>query len=253
MMMNVLIVDDEKLARERMRLLLEKHSDICIVGECKDGKEAFQKISSEKIDVVFLDIQMPEFDGIQLIEKLPIEKIPMIVFTTAYNEFAVKAFELNAVDYLLKPFTAKRFGQSLDRIREQISSEDKDLYLAQMVTIAKTIIEKKTFADHLALKTEGKIRLQTVTEIQWIESEGNYLNIHLANEKFIIRETMTNFSTKLDPAVFLRIHRTVLVNVNHIKELKLWFNDEYVVILKNGTQLPVGRTYKQSLHLFFHL
>lgn len=253
MKIKILIVDDEKLARERIRSLLEEHSDIEVSGECSDGKQALQIISTGSISVAFLDIQMPELDGIHLIEKLPEEKIPLIVFTTAYDEYAVKAFELNAIDYLLKPFTKKRFGQSLQRIREQLGSDDKDLYLSQMVTMARTLLDKKTYSDRIVIKSEGKIRFQPVAEIIWAESQGNYLTIHTKSESHVIRDTMTNFSTKLDPEKFLRTHRSVLVNADHIKELKPWYNDEYVLLLQNGTQLPVGRTYRKSIHSFFKL
>jgi len=253
MKINTLIVDDEKLARERIRSLLESHPDIAVIGECNNGKEAIQKISSTLVDLMFLDIQMPELDGIRLIEKLPNEKIPLVVFTTAYDEFAVKAFELNAIDYLLKPFTKKRFEQSVKKIRDEFNSEDKDLYVSQMAAMAKAILDKKIYTERIVVKSDGKIRFQPVAEIVWAESEGNYLTLHTNSESSVIRDTMANFSVKLDPTKFLRIHRSFLVNVEYIKELKPWFNDEYVIILKDRTQLPVGRTYRKSIHSFFKL
>jgi len=253
MKMRTLIVDDEPLARERISDLLQGEKDIHIVAECNNGKEALRIISGQEIDLVFLDIQMPELDGIRLLEKLPEGNVPLIVFTTAFDSFAVKAFELNAVDYLLKPFTKKRFQESLSRAQQKMGSDDKDLYLSQMLTTIRSVVDKQQYADKVVVKSEGKVRFIPTREIQWVESDANYLKIHTTNESPQIRDTMTNFSKKLDPAIFLRLHRTVIVNTEHIKELKPWFNDEYVAILRNGTQLPIGRTYRKTVNEFFHL
>ncbi len=252
-MIRTVIVDDEPLARERIRMLLQGEKELSIVSECGNGKEAFKVLSGQSIDLIFLDIQMPEMDGISLLEKLPQEKIPFVVFTTAYDSFAVKAFELNAVDYLLKPFTKKRFLDSLSRIRQRLSSDDKDLYLSQMLTTIRSVVEKQEFSDKIVVKAEGRVRFIPTSEILWIESDANYLKLHTQRDSAMIRETMANFSKKLDPSKFLRCHRTVIVNSEHIKELKPWFNDEYVAILHNGTQLPIGRTYRKSVNEFFRI
>ena len=252
-MIRTVIVDDEPLARERIRMLLQGEKELSIVSECGNGKEAFKVLSGQSIDLIFLDIQMPEMDGISLLEKLPQEKIPIVVFTTAYDSFAVKAFELNAVDYLLKPFTKKRFLDSLSRIRQRLSSDDKDLYLSQMLTTIRSVVEKQEFSDKIVVKAEGRVRFIPTSEILWIESDANYLKLHTQRDSAMIRETMANFSKKLDPSKFLRCHRTVIVNSEHIKELKPWFNDEYVAILHNGTQLPIGRTYRKSVNEFFRI
>ena len=253
MSIQTLIVDDEPLARERIRMLLRDEKEFIIVAECSNGKEAFRKIMGREIDLVFLDIQMPELDGIRMLEKLPIQNIPLIIFTTAYDSFAVKAFELNAIDYLLKPFTKKRFQEALSRAKQDLRSDDKDLYLTQMLNTIQSVIEKKQYIEKIVVKSEGKVRFVPTTEILWVESDANYLRIHTSNESPLVRDTMANISKKLDPERFLRLHRTVIVNTEHIKELKPWFNDEYVAILRNGTQLPIGRTYRKSVNVFFKL
>lgn len=253
MKIRTLIVDDEPLARERIHTLLNKEDEFIIIGECKNGKEALEIIVKESVDLLFLDIQMPELDGIHLIEKIPVEKMPMIVFTTAFDEFAIKAFEVNAVDYLLKPFTKNRFQETLARTKKNFISEDKDLYLSQMLNALQSVIEKKSYSDKIVIRSDGKIRFIPVVEVIWIESDANYLKIHTVKEVFTIRETMSNFSLKLDPGIFLRLHRSILANTKFILELKPWFNEEYIAILQNGTQLPIGRTYRKSVNDFFKL
>lgn len=245
MKIDTLIVDDEPLARERIRTLLKDETDFTIVGEASNGTEALKHLQEHTIDLLFLDIQMPELDGISLVEKLSTQNVPLIIFTTAYDTFAVKAFELNAMDYLLKPFTKKRFKQSLSRIKEQCSSDDKDLYSSTMLSTLQAIVQRKQYPERIVVKSEGKLQFVPLKDILWAESDANYINIHTVRETVVMRETMFNLSQRLDPSVFLRTHRSVLVNVEYIKELKPWFNDELVIILTNGAQLPVGRTYRK--------
>ncbi len=247
MKINTLIVDDEPLARERIRSLLKDESDFTVAGEASNGKEALKKMQEEKIDLLFLDIQMPELDGISLAEKFSLQHIPLIIFTTAYDSFAVKAFELNALDYLLKPFTKRRFKQSLSRVKEQFSSDDKDLYSSTMLSTLQALVQKKQYPERIVVKSEGKIHFIPLKDIVWAESDANYININTVRDKVVMRETMFNLSQRLDPAVFLRAHRSILVNVQFIKEMKPWFNDELVIMLTNGTQLPVGRTYRKTV------
>lgn len=247
MNIKTLIVDDEPLARERIRTLLKNESDVVVCGEAQNGKEAQKKLSDERCDLLFLDIQMPEMDGIRMVEKIPTNKLPLIVFTTAYDSYAVKAFELNAVDYLLKPFTKKRFQQSLDRVREHLRSENKELYSASVLNALQSIVNKKQFPERIVVKSEGRIVFVPLKEIMWVESDANYIDLHTVNSTVVIRETMSAFSQRLDPSMFLRTHRSVVVNTHFIKEMKPWFNNELVIVLNNGTQLPVGRTYRKHV------
>ncbi len=253
MTIKTMIVDDEPLARERIRSLLQGEKEVAVIAECANGKEALAVLKEHPVDLIFLDIQMPEMDGVRMLENIPPEQLPFVIFTTAFDSFAVKAFELNALDYLLKPFTKKRFLDSLSRVRQRLSSDDKDLYLSQMLDTIRSVAEKQEYSDKLIVKTDGRVRFIPASEILWIESDANYLKLHTQKEAIMIRETLTNLSKKIDPAKFLRLHRTVIVNTEHIKELKPWFNDEYVAILRNGTQLPIGRTYKKSVNEFFKL
>ena len=247
MNIQTIIVDDERLARERIRLLLKGFPELHLVGECANGAEALRKLVAERIDLMFLDIQMPELDGIALIEKVPAPRLPVVIFTTAYDSFAVKAFELNAVDYLLKPFSKERFRLALSRAKQQLESGDRDRYFAQVMTAVHSVFEKQQYLQRVVVKAGGRVWFLPVGEVQWVESEANYLKVHAGKDTPLIRETLTNFGEKLDPAIFLRIHRSVLVNITFIKEVKPWFNDEYTVVLKDGTQLPVGRTYRKSI------
>jgi two-component system LytT family response regulator len=253
MKISALIIDDEPLARERIRTLLTAETDIRIAAECSNGKEALRNILEGEIDLIFLDIQMPEMDGIRLLEQLPGGKYPVVIFTTAFDTFAVKAFELNAVDYLLKPFTKSRFRESLERARAKLGSGDQDLLLSQMLNTLRSVVDQQQYPDKVVVKADGKVRFIPSAEIQWIESEANYLRIHTPGGAPLIRETMTNFAKKLDPAVFLRLHRTVIVNTAFIKELQPWGSDELVALLHNGTKLPIGRTYRKAVNTFFGL
>lgn len=247
MAIRTLIVDDESLARERIRTLLRNESDFHIVGEAEHGLKALEKILTGDVDLVFLDIQMPELDGIRLLEKIPVNRLPLIVFTTAYDSFAVTAFDLNAIDYILKPFTKKRFQQTLSKVKDNFRSADKDLISATMMSTLQSIMEKKKYPDRVVVKSEGKIRFIPVAGIVWAESDANYVHLHTGAEKIAMRETMSHLTERLDPSVFIRTHRSILVQLSHIKELKPWFNDELVVILNDGTQLPVGRTFRKKL------
>ena len=247
MNIQAIIVDDEKLARERIRLLLKGFAEFHIAGECANGAEALKKLNADRIDLMFLDIQMPELDGIALLEKIPASRMPVVIFTTAYDSFAVKAFELNAVDYLLKPFSKERFRLSVSRAKQHLESGDRKRYLEQVLSAVHSVFEKQRYLERVVVKAEGRVWFLPVGEVQWVESEANYLKVHAGKESPLIRETLTHFGEKLDPALFLRIHRSVLVNIAFIKEVKPWFNDEYTVVLKDGTQLPVGRTYRKSI------
>ncbi len=247
MNISVLIVDDEPLARERIRTLLDGESDFTIAGEASNGKEALIKVTDSNVDLVFLDIQMPELDGLRLIEKIPADRLPLIVFTTAFDSFAVKAFEINAIDYLLKPFTKKRFHQALAKAKEQFRSDDKDLLSSGMLSTLQSILQKKQYPDRVVVKSDGKIQFVPVKDILWAESDANYIKMYTTNQTLVMRETMSNLSQRLDPSLFLRSHRSVIVNVNSIKEIKPWLNDELVIILTNGTQLPVGRSFRKSV------
>jgi two-component system LytT family response regulator len=246
MNLRTLIVDDEPLARERMRTLLEAEPDISIVGECGNGREAVEAITRESPDLVFLDVQIPELDGFQVLEALAPDKAPAIVFVTAYDQYALQAFEVHAVDYLLKPFDEDRFRRALERARQSISRDKGDLS-EQLMSLLQGLKSPPGFAERLVVKTAGRLFFLRTDEIEWVESAGNYVCLHVRGESHLLRETMTGLEARLDPARFVRIHRTAIVNIDQVKELQPLFHGEYQVRLRDGTELTLSRGYRERL------
>ena len=244
----VLIVDDEPLARRGIRQLLEPEKDFEIVGEAANGREAVSAIEKLAPDLVFLDIQMPLLDGFSFIEKVGAGLLPEIVFVTAYDEHAIRAFEINALDYLLKPIDEKRFQKTLERVRRRVlSGEDKTLEnkLADLLNNLKPAAEN--YLERVAVKENERIRFLNVEKIQWISSQGNYIEIHVEGETFLLRETMDGIERKLNPREFLRIRRSAIVRISQIKELHQLFGGEYSAILSDGTELAFSRRYRKNL------
>jgi two-component system LytT family response regulator len=248
-MIRTLIVDDESLARERIASLLKKENDIEIVGECSDGEEALKVIDTLKPDLVFLDIQMPMMTGVEVIKNLS-EHLPEVIFVTAYDEYAVEAFEMNALDYLLKPFDQERFSKTLARARQRIlvssTTEISEKLNSLILTFSKNKTEEK-YLTKFVIKSAGKISFINVDEINYIEADGNYLTLHTANSKSLYRDTITNIAEKLNPEIFIRIHRSYIVKIENIKEMQSHFNSEYIITLKDNTKLKSGRSYKAEV------
>jgi two-component system LytT family response regulator len=243
-----LIVDDEALARERIRQLLDKEADIEILGECADGRDAVTAIGQLKPDLVFLDVQMPELDGFGVLEQLDRRAMPAIVFVTAYDQFALRAFEVHALDYLLKPFDSGRFKKALERVRERIPSKP-DTDLSRRV--GELLAELKPGPrpqNHLAVKSGGKVLLVRIDEIDWVEAADNYVNLHVGADSHLHRETMTALEARLPADKFMRISRSTMVNIERIKELQPMFHGEYSVILRNGTRLTLSRRYRGKVN-----
>jgi two-component system LytT family response regulator len=246
MKVRTLIVDDEPLARERMRSLLEAEPDIAIVGECRDGREAVDLIRRESPDLVFLDVQIPELDGFQVLEAIAGEKAPAIVFVTAYDQYALQAFEVHAVDYLLKPFDEDRFKRALERARQALARDKGDLS-EKLLSLLQELKAPQGYIERLVVKSAGRLFFLRTDEIEWVESAGNYVCLHVRGESHLLRETMTGLEARLDPARFARIHRTAIVNIDQIKELQPLFHGEYQVVLRNGTELTLSRGYRDRL------
>lgn len=248
-MIRTLVADDETLARERIISLLKKENDIEVVGECSDGEEALQKINSLKPDLVFLDIQMPLMNGIEVINNLN-EYIPEVIFVTAYDEYAVEAFEMNALDYLLKPFDQERFSKTLARARQRIlanSTKDISEKLNNLILTFSQNKPREKYLTKFVIKSTGKISFINVDEINYIEAEGNYLTLHTTNSKNLYRDTITNISEMLNPEIFIRIHRSYIIKIENIKEMQSYFNSEYIITLKDNTKLKSGRSYKAEV------
>ena len=250
----VLIADDELLAREGLRADLLSDPDVEIVAECADGREAAASILEHSPDLVFLDVQMPVADGFGVVEAVGAERMPVVVFVTAYDEYALRAFEAHALDYLLKPVSAERLHSALGRAKEQISlKSDADFgrRLADLVEELKAgrahADRPAPYAERVAVKTGGRIILLDAGEIDWIESQDNYVRLHRGREAHLLRETLSSLESRLDPSRFLRIRRSALVNVGRVRELRPLFNGEYGLVLGDGTELRSSRRYRKNL------
>jgi len=256
----VLIVDDEMLARKRIRSLLGEHADIKIVGECVNGREAINAMHTLTPDLVFLDIQMPEMDGFQVIEEVGVERMAVTVFVTAYDKHALRAFEAHALDYLLKPFDHDRFDTALQRaktfVRQQKLGEINESLFAVLKNLKPKSNELPSVTDKAAneepidrvvIKSGGRIYFLKVEEIDWVEGTGDYLSLHAGSQTHLIRETMRKFHAKLDSKKFLRIHRSTIVNIERIKDIQSVFKGEYIVTLTSGTRLNSSRGYRHQL------
>lgn len=244
----VLIVDDEPLARVGIRQLLETELDFVIVGEASNGLEAIASLEKLSPDLVFLDIQMPRLDGFSFIEKINAKHLPEIVFVTAYDEHAIHAFEAGALDYVLKPVNEERFQKTLERIRHRVFSDENKFFenkISDLINKLKPAEEK--FLERIAIKKNERIRFLNVEKIDWIYSQGNYIEIHWAHEKFLLRETMDGIENKLNPKDFVRIRRSTIVRISQIKELQTLLNGEYSIVLKDGTEHNSSRYYRKNL------
>jgi two-component system LytT family response regulator len=247
MKIRTLIVDDMMLARRRVRRYLESDPDLDIVGECSDGREAVDSIRTLKPDLVFLDVQMPEFDGFQVLEQLGEAGLPMVIFLTAYDHFAIKAFEVHALDYLLKPFDTDRLEKAVCRAKQRLSEAVSRDFENRVHALLKDVAVTGKPVSRLTVKTDGRTIFLQTDEIDWIEAAGNYLRIQAGKESHMIRERISQMETRLDPSKFTRIHRSFIVNIDRIKEMQPLFNGDQVVTLRNGKQLPMSRTYRDRL------
>lgn len=244
--LRVMIVDDEAPARQRLRDLLHGLPDVRIVGEATDGPAAVSAIRAERPDVVFLDVQMPEVDGLEVVGRVGVEHMPLTVFVTAYDRHALRAFDANAVDYLLKPFGDERFEATMERVRERARSRDA---LAWSARLARALADRGDDAalDRLVIKSNGVTRLLPVAEIDWIESAGMYVNLHAGGREHLYRAPLSELVKRLGTVRFVRIHRGIVVNVDRIARLEPVSHGEFVVVLVCGTELKLSRSYRGEL------
>lgn len=234
----VLVIDDENLGREIVKKYLQAHPDLDLLAECSNGFEGIKKINELKPDLVFLDIQMPRLTGFEMLELL--EELPVIVFTTAYDQFALKAFEVNAADYLLKPFSAERFNEAVEKARVYLDKKDSQKKLIQ--GLIKLNDAKKEYLERIVIKDGPKISIVNVSALKFIEAQDDYVMIHSDEGKFLKQKTMKYFEDHLNPFEFVRIHRSYICAVTEIKKIELLEKESYQVRLKNGTALPVSKT-----------
>lgn len=253
-----LIVDDEPAARAGIRQLLSTDPEIVVAGEYADGVEAVAAIREAAPDLVFLDVQMPELDGFGVLREVGVESPPAFVFVTAYDQYALRAFEVHAIDYLLKPFTDERFRESLQRAKQQVRQGQLvglsrslaallDSYEAGGTAPRRAPGPDPGYLERLVVKSGGKVTLLRVADIEWIDAEGDYVRIHVGKAWHLLRETMKNLESQLDPERFVRIHRSTIVNLERIKELQPFFRGEYVVVLQSGITLKLSRGYRDHL------
>jgi two-component system LytT family response regulator len=245
MKIRALIVDDEPLARQRIRLLAQEEADLDFVGECSNGPDAIVTMGREPLDLVFLDVQMPEMDGFEVLEGIPRERLPAIVFTTAYDKHAVRAFEIHALDYLLKPIEPQRFKAAVARVREHLRTQHTSLaargLLELLASRKDSTVPPTQYLTRLPIKTDDKVAVVKTSDIDSIESAGNYVCVNVGKESHILRETLNALETQLDPENFLRVSRSAIVNLDQVKELQPMFKGEHIIVLQNGKRLAMTR------------
>lgn len=244
-----LIVDDEPLARERIRDLLERDPEVVVAAECRDGQEAIAAIREHSPDLVFLDVQMPEKSGFDVIAEVGVERLPVIVFVTAHDDYALRAFEVAALDYLLKPFDADRFAKTLDRAKAQIRSRQPDEFQERVLSLMEGLRAPRGL-ERLIVKTGGQLVFLKTEEVDWIQAEGNYVRLHVGAASHLVRETIQGLEASLDPARFMRIHRSTIVNLDRVREIQPLVHGEYRVVLTDGTKLTLSRGYRDRLARF---
>jgi two-component system, LytTR family, response regulator len=244
MSIRALVVDDEPLARRAIRRLLGKHDGMDVIGECGDGESAVTEIRERKPDLVFLDVQMPEMNGFQVLRELGADEIPVTIFVTAYDRYALRAFEVNAIDYLLKPIGKERFERALTRAKQRIAGK---LNYDEVHRIISRLdrLAAQTYPNRLAISKNGRVLFVATKDIDWIEAEGNYVRLHVGNREHELRETLAGLEERLNPAEFLRIHRSTIVNIQRIKEIQAWFHGHHRVLLEDGTELRLSRYQRE--------
>jgi len=247
MKIRTLIVDDESLARERLWQLLQSEPDIEIIGECADGRAAVEAIREHSPDLLFLDVQMPELDGFGVLEAIGTERLPVIVFVTAHDKFALRAFDVHAVDYLLKPFDRERFQAALRRAVERVPQRDAGALDKKISALLAELRPPSPTVERLAVKSGGRVVLVKTEDIDWIEAADNYAELHTGRESHLLRETLSALEARLAPGKFIRISRSAIVNVDRVKELEPLFHGEYQITLFNGVKLTLSRGYRHKL------
>lgn len=246
----VLVVDDEALARRRVARLLQQRGDVDVIGECSGGRDAVEAITERKPRLVLLDVQMPDLDGFEVLRALGDTTLPAVIFVTAYDRYALRAFEASAVDYVLKPYEPERLNQAVDRALQWIgtnSSADNDDRLRRLLkeAIAAAGDASPGHLERFVVKRGNKTTFVKADEVDWIESDGNYLRLHAGNNKHLVRGTIQECAERLDPRRFVRIHRRYIVNSGRVAEIQPWFGGDYVVQLTTGAKLRLSRTYRE--------
>ncbi|GLX80276.1 DNA-binding response regulator [Thalassotalea insulae] len=264
--LTTIIVDDEALARKGLAIRLKAHQDINVIAQCNNGREAIEAIRAYQPDLMFLDIQMPGIDGFEVMESIIEQqlKLPMVVFVTAFDQYALKAFDVHAFDYLLKPVDENRLSQALDKIREKIIGEENSIHKEKLIRLVSDVtgndcaeilhdlehnkpVTYEHYSDVLAIKDAGEVSRVPVKNIIWIDAAGDYMCVHTESNTHILRKTMKQLEESLDPKHFIRSHRSTIVNKNYVDKFCSQLNGEYYLVLNNGKELKVSRSYKERV------
>jgi len=263
MPVRTLIVDDERMARKRLRTLLTADAEVDVVGECTNGRDAVSAIREGEPDLVFLDVQMPELDGFAVVQTIGVQRMPVTVFVTAFDQYALKAFDAHALDYLTKPFDRERFQASLGRAKDQVrlrevakkrvesaalDSSASDVEVRErLMSLLEGLGRRQQYAERLMVKSAGRVVFLRVDDIDWIEAAGSYVRLHIGRDGHLLHEGITSIAKRLDPTRFARVHRSTLVNLDRVRELQPWFHGDAIAILRDGTRIQVSRTYRDAL------
>ena len=258
--LRAIVVDDEGLARRGLKIRLDQIGGVDVIAECKNGREAIASISAEQPDVVFLDIQMPGMDGFDVVRELQADNMPMIVFVTAFDHYAVHAFDVHAIDYVLKPVEEDRLRAAVNKARHQLDRQRGSNSKQQLLELIMNMTGKsemgidalveaggQSFPEKLTIKDGDQITIVPVVEIDWVDAAGDYMCVHARGETYVMRVTMKDLEKQLDPSVFQRIHRSTLININRVVKLISHINGEFFVTLESGARLKMSRTYKDKL------
>jgi two-component system LytT family response regulator len=249
-MIRTLIVDDEPLSRRKIREFLKGDDEIEVVGECGTGEQAVQAVRNAVPDLLFLDIQMPGMDGFAVLEELRDERLPFVIFVTAYDKYAVKAFEVRALDYLLKPFHRERFAHATERAKAQMRANTRiagDALGDQIRELIQELRPPARYLDRVIIRTAGTVMFLKTDEIDWISAEENYVRLHCGKASYMLREKISALEAQLDPGRFRRIHRSTMVNVDRIQKLHPFSHGDYQVVLADGTELMMSRGYRERM------
>jgi two-component system LytT family response regulator len=252
-MLTVIVADDEKLARRRLVRLVEETGEAQVVAACAGGRDAVEQTIARQPNLLFLDVQMPDLDGFGVLRELAGKASPAIVFVTAFDQYAVRAFEVHAVDYLLKPFDTARFREAFTRAKDRLSTHSRDADADRIRSLLADYASglqqpTKEPLDRVAVRVDGVLKVIRVIDVDWWETDGNYVRLHVGGASHLIRSTAASIEPQLDPRAFIRIHRRYIVNVDRIVEVQPWFAGDAVAVLRNGAKLRVSRTYRERLH-----
>ena len=253
-MIRVLVADDEAVARRRVARFLREAPGVEVIAECSGGREAVERITAERPDLVFLDVQMPDLTGIEVVKEVGADNMPAVVFVTAFDQYAISAFELNAVDYLLKPYDGDRFRQALERARQRIGSAERPQRVEELRAFLQALVTGQAapatpvHMDRIAVRVDGSLRIVRAMDVDWFETDGNYVRLHVGRTSHLIRITAADLERQLDPRQFARIHRRYLVNLDRVDEVQPWFAGDAVVVLKDGTKLRLARSHRAAFH-----